>query len=170
MKVINLFAGPGAGKSTLAAGLFYNMKSLGYRAELVTEVAKDYTYERAGVKLNNQLYMLAKQEHRLRRIADQVDYAVNDSPLLLGLAYGSAEIPWLAEAVKGAFHQYDNVNFFVDRCSHEYQEYGRNQSAAEAAQLDAAILNILNECDEWFTCVRPDALGITSILQRISFH
>jgi len=36
MKVINLFAGPGAGKSTTAAGLFYYMKKLGM-AEAIDE-------------------------------------------------------------------------------------------------------------------------------------
>lgn len=29
-KVINFYAGPGAGKSTNAAGLFYEMKKLGF--------------------------------------------------------------------------------------------------------------------------------------------
>jgi hypothetical protein len=36
MKVINLFAGPGCGKSTLAAGIFSLLKFHGVLVELVT--------------------------------------------------------------------------------------------------------------------------------------
>jgi len=39
-KVINLFAGPGAGKSTTAAGLFAEMKRANVDVELVTEYVK----------------------------------------------------------------------------------------------------------------------------------
>lgn len=39
--VINLIGGPGSGKSTTAAGLFFRMKSMGVRCELVTEYAKE---------------------------------------------------------------------------------------------------------------------------------
>lgn len=39
--VVNLFAQPGAGKSTGAAYLFYNLKCLGVNCEYVSEFAKD---------------------------------------------------------------------------------------------------------------------------------
>jgi adenylylsulfate kinase-like enzyme len=41
LHVINLFGGPGTGKSTLAAALFTDLKMKGINAELVTEFAKD---------------------------------------------------------------------------------------------------------------------------------
>ena len=53
MKVINLFAGPGTGKSTTAAGLFYKMKSKGYMVELVTEFAKDLVYQESFFRLKD---------------------------------------------------------------------------------------------------------------------
>ena len=43
--VINLYGGPGCGKSTVSSGLFYKMKSEGYCVEYVSEYAKDLTYE-----------------------------------------------------------------------------------------------------------------------------
>jgi ATP:corrinoid adenosyltransferase len=67
MKVINIFAGPCAGKSTTAAGLFYLMKVSGYNVELVTEYAKDMTWEGRHNILGDQLYILAKQNRRLER-------------------------------------------------------------------------------------------------------
>ena len=45
MKVINLFAGPGAGKSTTAAGLFHLMKIAGMNVELVTEFSRSWVVE-----------------------------------------------------------------------------------------------------------------------------
>lgn len=43
--VINLIGGPGSGKSTLAAGLFYELKKLGFNAEMSLEFAKDKVWE-----------------------------------------------------------------------------------------------------------------------------
>ena len=39
--VVNLIGGPGSGKSTTAAGLFYNLKKLGINCEMALEYAKD---------------------------------------------------------------------------------------------------------------------------------
>lgn len=43
--VINIFGGPGVGKSTVAAGLFYRLKCLHYSVELVEEFAKYLVYQ-----------------------------------------------------------------------------------------------------------------------------
>lgn len=45
MLIVNLFGAPGAGKSTLAAYVFAKLKMAGVNAELVTEFAKDKTWE-----------------------------------------------------------------------------------------------------------------------------
>lgn len=39
--IIDLIGGPGSGKSTTAAGLFYKLKKLGYNCEMSLEFAKD---------------------------------------------------------------------------------------------------------------------------------
>ena len=43
--VVNLFAGPGAGKSTGATYIFSKLKMLGIDAEYVSEFAKDKVWE-----------------------------------------------------------------------------------------------------------------------------
>ena len=43
--VVNFFAGPGAGKSSMAAGLFAELKFRGVNCELATEYAKDKVWE-----------------------------------------------------------------------------------------------------------------------------
>lgn len=40
---VNLYGGPGSGKSTTAAGVVSQLKLLSINAELVTEYAKDLT-------------------------------------------------------------------------------------------------------------------------------
>lgn len=151
LKVINLYAGPGAGKSTTAAGLFNLMKTLGHSVELVTEFAKDVTYEKNFGTLANQLHILAEQDRRQRRLVGQVEWCITDSPLLLGLAYMTPEYAeWLPHAICGAYRRYDNLSVVVERNPHlhPYQAYGRNQTEEQAAELDATISDILAKEDE----------------------
>lgn len=140
MRVVNLWAGPGAGKSTTAAGLFYLFKSEGIRCELVTEYAKDLVYERRD--MTDQLAILAQQNKRLRRLQGHVDWVITDSPIPLGLIYvepgSSWDQPWFREAVEAVYHQYDNVNVILGRVK-AYQRYGRNQQEHEARALDEKI-------------------------------
>lgn len=151
IKVVNFMAGPGAGKSTLAAGVFNLMKQKGHKVELVTEYAKDLTYEKAFDKRNNQLVVLAEQDHRLRRLVGTgVEWVINDGPLPLCLAYASDEYqPWIADAIWGAWDRYDNYTIFVERSEdHPFQTYGRDQTLTEAMVLDNLISNIFGHIED----------------------
>ena len=63
--VINLFGGPGCGKSTTMARLFADLKTMGYNVEMVSEFAKDLVYEMRQETMKDELYIFAKQHHRL---------------------------------------------------------------------------------------------------------
>lgn len=140
LRVINLGAGPGAGKSTAACGLFNLMKTLNHEVEYVSEFAKDMTYAKDYGTLENQLVVLAEQDRRLRRLVGHVEWVVTDSPLYLGLAYMTPEYKeWLTPAVWGAYERYDNYNVYLDRGDRRYQTYGRNQTHEEALELDKEI-------------------------------
>lgn len=136
MKVINLWGGPGSGKSTTAAGLFSHMKLRQKKVELVTEFAKDLTYEKSFITLSNQFAVSGQQDHRLRRLVDHVDYAITDSPLPLGIFYASGvyKSGWFTNAIWGAYSSYDNVNFFIRRVK-PYATFGRTQTEIEADQI-----------------------------------
>src|SRR6266446_4338308 len=99
MKVINLFGGPGTGKSTVASDLFALMKWQNMNVELVTEFAKEVTWEKHHNIFNDQLYILAQQNRRLERLKDQVNYVISDSPILMYQAYNP----------KGYFKHYDAI-------------------------------------------------------------
>lgn len=143
--VLNLWAGPGVGKSTTAAGLFNLMKLRGDRVELVSEFAKDLTYQRDYGTLENQLLVLSQQDARLRRLVGQVAMAITDSPLPLALAYATPEyLPWLADTVVHAFGRYRNINILLKRVK-QYQPFGRLQSEDEATRLDATIAQLYDK-------------------------
>lgn len=141
LKVISLFAGPGAGKSTLACGLFNLMKRERFSCELVTEVAKDLTYEESFRKLSNQTLVLAKQEARLHRLVGKVEYAITDSPFPLSLIY--ATDPERYEVlVDRLWADYDNYGFRLHRTHRPFQNYGRTQTLQEAIVIDAEVAKL----------------------------
>ena len=139
LKVINLWHGPGAGGSTTAAGLFNIMKVRGHKVELVTEVAKDLTWEHSWKTMENQLLLLGLQDQRLRRLDGQVEWAITDSPLPLGIAYMTKEYqPWLELAVWDAYDRYQNFDVLLDRTC-QYRRDGRSQTHQEALGLDLVV-------------------------------
>ena len=85
--VINLIGSPGTGKSTLASELFSKMKWQGYDVELVSEYAKELVWEERTETFKNELYLFAKQHHRMFRLNNKVKYIITDRPLILSLFF-----------------------------------------------------------------------------------
>ena len=50
---------------------------------MVSEFAKDLVYENRMDTMKDELYIFAKQNHRLFRVKDKVDVIITDRPLLL---------------------------------------------------------------------------------------
>lgn len=146
-KIINLWAGPGAGKSTIAAQLFSELKWAGVNVELVTEAAKEIVWEKHHNLLEDQFYVSAMQNRRLRRLVGQVDYIVTDSPLLLCDYYAKDYPASFHEYMRTVWDSYDNVSFLLTR-QKAYNPIGRMQDEAGARAIDAAIADNLNR-----TCV-----------------
>lgn len=137
MIVVNLFAGPGAGKSTMAARVFSELKELGYNSELVTEFAKDLTWQGSMKALDNQLYVFAKQYHRLWRLVDNVDIVVTDSPILLSLIYGTTSDTFKKLVIE-EFNKFHNINIRLVRVK-QYNPKGRSQTLDEAKDIDRQV-------------------------------
>lgn len=146
MKVLNLFGGPGTGKSTTASDVFAEMKWNNKNAELVNEYAKEATWEGRHRILQDQLYVIAKQNRKLQRINGQVDWAVSDSPLIMSIPYTRPDyLPnHYRNFVKELWDSYENVNIFLVR-EKPYHAVGRSQTEAEARALDRQILDLLDE-------------------------
>lgn len=146
MRVLNLYGGPGCGKSTTRAGLFYKMKMAQLKVEEAPEFAKDLTYEKNWTALANQWFVIGEQNRRLDRLRGQVDYAVSDSPLPLGLMFASMtfQTDWFEHAVWGLYDTYDNVNIFIERVK-PYQAFGRNQTEDESRLIDRRLRHLMRD-------------------------
>jgi hypothetical protein len=162
--VVNLFAGPGTGKSTTAAKIFAALKDRGINAELAGEYAKDLTWARRFGTLADQLYVFGKQHHRIYRLAQDCDVIITDSPILMGLAYTADYPADFKRTVRWAFERYRNINFFLERTK-PYNPKGRNQTLEEAKQKDLDILRILSATKTPFK--RGDTDDVTPMVERI---
>lgn len=167
MRVINLFAGPGAGKSTTAAGLFYRLKMLGHNVELITEFAKELTWQDRQRTLEDQIYVFASQLHRQNVLKNKVDAVITDSPLLLSLIYGDNLPHSFKNLVVDCWYGFDNINFMLHRCT-PYTPVGRNQTEAEAVELDKKIHRMLWTRQIRYEEVTGDETAIDKIMERIT--
>lgn len=145
--VINLYGGPCCGKSTVSAGLFYELKCLGVECELTGEYAKDKTWDEHQTVLRNQPYVFGKQLHRIWRLQNKVDIIVCDSPILLSTIYDSDDSDLFELYVLEQYKKYNNINFVLERKFYNegYQENGRNQTMQEAIEIDNDIENLLDK-------------------------
>lgn len=168
MKVINLYAGPGSGKSTTAAGLFHVMKLMSLRVELVTEYAKELVWDQQYSILSDQLQLLAEQHRRVSRLVQHgVEWVVTDSPILLNLAYVVPgyfqNFPHLVEEIHNS---YDNINFFIKRVK-PYETVGRTQSFEQAQQKDDDIRDLLQKYNQSYIEVNGDHTAVTDIIGHL---
>ena len=130
-QIINLLGAPGAGKSTLAAGLFYKMKQNYMSVELVTEYAKDLHYDGHASHELDQLSVFAEQHRRIDRLLGKVEYVISDSPLFLSAYYANKNSysHTFANYVLEIAESHNNINYLVKR-SHRYDPNGRSQDEA----------------------------------------
>jgi len=148
MVVINLFGGPGSGKSTTAAGLFFKMKTdeRVKSVELVTEFAKDMVYAGRTEELRgNQLYITAKQYSRMKRLVGKVDYVITDSPLVQSIMYTPEDyFHSFKQLVLEVYNSFDNLNVFINRVK-KYKQYGRDRTEEESNLISNNIITLLDE-------------------------
>ena len=164
--IVNLFGGAGIGKSTLMARIFSELKVQGYDCEMVTEFAKDLVWEKRTETFKDELYIFAKQNHRLFRVNGKVNIIVTDRPLLLTSAYNQDDKE-LCDLCLKTFKQYNNLNFLLKRQT-TYQENGRNQSEEDAERIDKITQDVLefNGIDYYMF----NNNDLTSIMEIIKSH
>ena len=162
--VVNIFGGPGAGKSTTAARIFSHLKENGYKCELVTEYAKDVTWEEAFNKLNNQLYIFAKQNHRIWRVSDKVDVIITDSPLILSLVYGGDTISQnLKNLIVEEYTKFPYLSVYLERFA-KYEKVGRTQTKKQAEKVDKNITDTFKNIGLEFDLITPGHKESTEII------
>jgi hypothetical protein len=152
--VINLFGGPGVGKSTLCASVFAKLKIMGIDCEMATEYAKDMVWEESYKKLENQIYIFGKQHARVHRLLGKVDVVITDSPLLNSIVYDKTENIALRKLVISEFWKLNTLNFYISR-KLDYEENGRVQTLKEAIDVDNAYLKLIKDNDIEYSIIEP---------------
>jgi hypothetical protein len=171
MQVINLFAGPGTGKSVTSAVLYGMLSLAGYAVQYVPEFAKFATYSKNTAALSDQIYMFGKQENRLHVLKDsELDFVIMDGPLPLALLYAPNSYYTSYEPlVMEVFQSFDNINFFLERNPQiAYQQNGRNQSPKEAEELCLQIKRILDKHNIEFECVAVHPSIAAELFEKIT--
>ena len=160
MTIINLFGGPGTGKSTVAAEVFSKLKRNGINAEYVNEYMKDKAWEYDDMPTDYrpkifawQEYIFAKQFKKIRQ-CNSVDVIVTDSPTLLGLIYMGKDydLPSMRNVIIEAHNLHKSVNIFLNRVK-PYNPKGRFQTEEEAIRKDKEIKSMLIDNNIDFICL-----------------
>lgn len=148
--IVNLYGGPGTGKSSGAAYIFSKLKMAGIDAEYVTEFAKDKVWENNKEAFKCQFYISGKQSFRISRCYGKVDVIITDSPIRLGKIYADLiGRPKLGLACLEEANQYpagSTLEIFLHRVK-PYNTNGRNQTEEEAKEIDKTLRELLDkEC------------------------
>lgn len=148
-KIINLFGGPGIGKSTQASGLFTEMKKHHMSVEYTYEFPKEVAWEGNISQLRDQFFITANQHRNISRLYGKVEYIIVDSPIVLGSIYeqryGSSypasfyNVSGLGDFIWNLFKQYNNINILLTRNNDTYDPNGRLQDINEAQEIDKEI-------------------------------
>ena len=163
---INLFAGPGAGKSTMAAGLFYKMKSSGFNVELVTEYCKDLVYEGRTKAIKNQLYVLGKQYYKMEKLQHVVDYIITDSPLLLNCIYANNYPESFNNLILDFHNTFNNINYFINR-SDSFDVEGRIHSLQQSIEIDDKIKKLFDLLNVNYDSIECSDEGLQKMFTKI---
>lgn len=174
--IVCLYGGPGCGKSTTAAGLFYKLKLQGYNSEMIREYIKNWVWEERKVRAGDQTYFFAKQSRQERiYIENELDFIVTDSPLILthyyGMKYDEMEQKSNTSLMMLKNHHaftkekgYKVEHFILSR-QKEYNPTGRYQTKEEAISFDEEIKQFLIENKIKFTEITGGDTAVDQIIE-----
>jgi adenylate kinase family enzyme len=143
--VVNLYGGPGVGKSTLAATLYVELKRLGIDVEYVNEYAKELVYQNNATGLRDQILVFANQYHRLWTAAEHNKVVITDSPILLSTVYNPETSQYFRALIIEMHNKFNNMNILLKRNPQTHTMVGRIHSLTESISIDNRIKNILEE-------------------------
>jgi len=150
--IINIVAGPGVGKSTIAAIIYALLKKEKYHTEIILEKAKQLVWKKNFEKLNNQYYLSQKQKKLLKLYQNKVKFIVTDGSLFHGIIYNkinpdnTSNIKKTEKAILKWWNEFNNIVIYLKRNKNiPYDTKGRIQNLKEAKKIDKLILKKLNK-------------------------
>lgn len=168
--IVNLYGGPGTGKSTGAAYIFSKLKMIGVDAEYVTEFAKDKVWENNTEAFKCQFYISGKQAFRISRCFGKVDVIVTDSPIRLGAIYanliGRKQLG-LACVEEADQYRNNSIEVLLMRTK-PYNPNGRNQTEDESKQIDGQIKDMLDAQAVPYVTYTGDQKGYDNVVDLVA--
>ena len=171
--VVNLFAGPGAGKTTCAWAIASELKKRGVEAEYVSEFAKELVWDDRSDLLDgsfeNQRMIYEEQNRRVQRLLGKVDVVVTDSPALLSMVYLNEPNREFEVMALENFRRQANFNLFINR-GLEFQQSGRVHNLEQSVQIDSEIKGFLHDNGIYFGSYFHHTLGVLvdNIIRHLS--
>ena len=171
--VVNLFGAPGRGKSTVRAGMFWLMKTLGMSVEEISEYAKYLTLKNSLWQLKEEQLHVFSHQHHHQLLVERNGYrfAITDSPLHLSAFYGSEHnYPGLQTLIDQAYARFDNRNFFLTRAqaSNAFETKGRAHDQAASEALEPKMRRYLRERNLPFQEMAIDHLTPWRLLRAVA--
>ncbi len=178
-KIINLFGGPGIGKSSIASGLIYKLKKRHISCDNPYEFPKLLAWDDNYSAIQDQLYVLANQHRGIVKSYNKVDYVVLDSPILLSLVYknlyngnnypSSLYGKLFEDMVLDLHKKYDNINIFLNRNTEEFSfnNKERYQNIEESIAIDTQIKKLLTDNSINFTEIEVGNKTVKKIMKHV---
>jgi len=173
-KIINLYGGPGVGKSSTAADLYSISKKNDINTELVREYVKNWVWEGRDIRPGDQVYIAAKQSKLERVCFGRVNLIITDSPMLLTHYYEDKyddTFPVCEGIIKkhaelAERYGYISEHIFLNRVK-KYNPLGRYQNEEEAKEIDRELKNLLTSQGYKFHIVEGSTSAATEIYKLI---
>ena len=175
-KLINLFGGPGIGKSSIAAGIFYKLKMKHISCNNPYEFPKTLAWDNNIPAIKDQLYVFANQHRGIAQSYGKVDYIIIDSPILFSKIYHSYYTEgYPAEFYGDSFHKmilelhnkYDNINILLERAEGSHNEEERFQDMKQSLEIDVLCKDILDKHEIPYHTVKVGKNTVKDILKLL---
>lgn len=157
--IINIFGGPGVGKSTAAALVYAHMRMKGISCEYVSEFAKELSRSGDIESIENQFFVSAIQYHRQFKLLGKVDFIVTDSPVLSGLVYDQQCLNGFSEIMRDIHSKSVSINILLKRDhSREFEPEGRHHDIKESKIIDDKIEQMLDDYEIYYAEVNASEM------------
>ena len=169
--IINLYAGAGAGKSTLAALLYGNMKTkeIFSGVEMVQEFVKPYILSGQEQILLDQHFVTDGQISLMKPYIGNVPLLVTDSPLELGGVYADSFVQGeIREKIENFLSGTYDINIFVERVGSSYEQFGRVGSLQDSIEKDKEIKGMLIEEGKEFISYNREKETLADLMFEIN--
>lgn len=148
MKKIAVIGAPGSGKTTIASGLFYNLKILQKKVEIVPELIKYKVYQNSKFGTDGFDVLNTLEQKELEEIIEKapgIEYVICEAPLCNGYFYSyfygkKEEWPVLKKIAQKNINTYDLI-IFVEHLPYlsDFETFGRKEDHKTSLKIQKMI-------------------------------